>query len=137
VIASNLGIKINVETFINEDIKVKPVDLCSVFSNLIDNAIDACNNISDSSLIKFIEVMAGLKQDYLIIKISNSKENEIMVLNSKIVTTKADKNIHGLGLNIVKEIASKYDGNFKTVYTENDFTATVWLNTKASLVTAV
>ncbi len=132
VIASDFGIDMNIEVYINENTVVKSIDLCSIFSNLIDNAIEACNNIIDSSLKKYIDVKAGLKQEYLIIKISNSKSNEIKVIDGKIVTSKPDFSKHGLGLSIVKEIALKYEGAFSTNYSENEFIATVLLNTKCT-----
>jgi sensor histidine kinase YesM len=103
---------------------IAPFDLCSVFSSLIDNAIEACKKI-DIIADRKIEVIAAMKQEYLIIKVKNTKSSEILKNDDGLfLSTKHDKQNHG----IVKEIANRYNGTISTDYSVDNFSAVVLLN---------
>jgi sensor histidine kinase YesM len=131
--ALSLGITTKLDVFIQEQTPIESIDLCSVFSNLIDNAMEACKEINDGSIVKYIEVQSGVKQDYLTIKVKNSKVNRIVKENDRIKTTKSASGSHGIGLSIVERIALKYDGAFTVDYNDDSFAATVLLSTGRSM----
>lgn len=84
------------------------IDLCIIFGNLIDNAIEACAKI-DNKKDKCIDIEIKQNNNYLSISIINDVEQGI-IPNSNIRTTKKNKLIHGFGLSNVKEIVNKYNG---------------------------
>ncbi len=90
-------------------------ELTSLFCNLLDNAVEACNDIPNS----FIEVS--------VVRKSNSNLTLISIINTCNiapsfdgngfpVSSKRDKRKHGLGLKSVNRIVNKYRGNIKMYY---------------------
>jgi signal transduction histidine kinase len=132
MLAGLSNIEFDAEVYVSEHSSIQSIDLCSVFSNLLDNAIEACNAPLLPQTRKYIEVKAGLKREYLTIKVKNAKINEIKTKNNQIMTSKADPQMHGLGLSIVHDIAKKYDGDFSVNYTYDTFTAVVLLKDRSA-----
>lgn len=81
---------------------------------MIDNAIEAAENTVD----KRITVEMNTCGNYLSILITNSISNSVLTDNKDLMTSKADKELHGIGIKSVKAVVKKYDGmiNF---YEEN------------------
>ncbi|WP_371025161.1 ATP-binding protein [Paraclostridium ghonii] len=92
---------------------IQMIDISSIFSNLIDNSIEACNKINDKELKRYINIKSTFIKGYYVIRCENSKINKIIVKNNKIFTTKKDKFFHGLGLESIKSSIKKYDGELK------------------------
>ncbi|GAA0702421.1 ATP-binding protein [Paraclostridium ghonii] len=86
-------------------------DVCSVFSNILDNAIEACNKVSRGE--KYIKVRGTVVKSHYVIMCENSKINKLEIKNNKIITSKKDKFIHGIGLKSVKSSLKKYDGELE------------------------
>lgn len=95
-------------------------DICSIFSNALDNAIEACMNI-DNEIEKRIEVKATYINGFAIIKFINTKVNDIKFVDERIQTSKDDNKIHGIGLASIKYIVNKYDGETIVNYSDNEF----------------
>lgn len=97
---------------------IEDIDAAILLSNLLDNAIEACEkNIDTSDLILKIWNEAG----YYCIDISNSVECDILKSNPELITSKKDKNLHGLGLQTVRDIVEKYDGMISFIQKNNMF----------------
>lgn len=128
--ANDLNIKFESKVVIPEDIPISPKDICSCFFNLIDNAIFA-NEVTEKTNKKWITLKSNIIGSYLIIKQSNSMILPAKVdLSGKYLTTKINKTNHGKGLDIIKNIAEKYNG-FAEFETKNDvFYSTVYLYLK-------
>lgn len=104
--------------YFNLDIKVPPnmevedFDITIILGNLLDNAIQAVDKIED----KKINISIKYDKGRLLIKVSN-KFNEYLVYNNgELVSTKKDKENHGLGIKNIKDVLDKYKGeiNFST-----------------------
>jgi sensor histidine kinase YesM len=132
VLANLLDIDMDIDVYVPDNSEIQSIDLCSVFSNLLDNAIEACGNCSDNLLNKHIEIKAGILREYLTIKVKNSKSNEIIIKNDQILTTKKGSRQHGLGMSIIDDISKKYDGDFSVNYSDDTFTAVVLLKDRAA-----
>ena len=74
--------------------------------NLIDNALEACENQNQ----KYIDLTIKEINHLLIIKVINSYKD---MLPKKFITTKKDKSLHGIGLENVKNLVKKYNGSYK------------------------
>ena len=112
------------------DIGVSPQDLCLIFSNLIDNAIEACEKLSGE---KIIDIEVGLRQNFFILSISNPCASAPVKRNGAIRTTKKDKSLHGIGLKNVSVTAEKYGGVLVTDYSNGTFFVDVRLPVKLTL----
>lgn len=87
------------------------IDLVSILSNLMDNAIEANKKISDSSQ-RMISLNINEDQlDYVLV-VTNAFVQNVNPKNfiRDGFTTKVDQANHGLGLGIVHKIAAKYKG---------------------------
>ena len=97
------GIRLETELNLGEIHSIQPVHMCSIFTNLLDNAIHAAEKCPESK--RFIAVKAARREDYLHIKVENS------ALETKKVKQRKRK---GYGQEILRDIAHRYDGEFLT-----------------------
>ncbi|MDU6113487.1 MAG: ATP-binding protein [Paeniclostridium sordellii] len=103
---------------------IEMIDVSSIFSNILDNAIEACKKIEDN---RYINIRGTIVKSYYIIKCENSKNNEIKIKNKKILTNKKDKFLHGLGLTSMKSSLNKYNGDLKFIDEENKFIINIYI----------
>lgn len=85
--------------------------------------IEACDKIENKE--KWIHVAIKKKKQVMVIKIENSIEKQIIMKDGKYVTEKHNKAIHGLGLQSVKSLVEKYDGEVHCSHTEDIFTVVI------------
>ncbi|MTI65673.1 MAG: GHKL domain-containing protein [Firmicutes bacterium] len=114
------GIDCDINISIDNLISIDDMDLCSIFSNTIDNAIEASIKIKDVSRRK-ITIKARLYKGYFSYSITNNKENDILTYRGSIISSKQDKKHHGFGLQNIKDIVDKYNGTVDISYTQNEF----------------
>ncbi|MCK1920390.1 GHKL domain-containing protein [Clostridioides difficile] len=107
------GIDFTQCNFINEE------DVCSIFSNAIDNAIEACDKIKEGN--KSISLQGRLINNFFAIKISNTKSNTIIEKNKCLITSKKNKEFHGLGIKSIKNTLEKYSGTSPIEFTDTMF----------------
>ena len=102
------NIEFSFHVFMNSVNTIDDVDLCILVGNALDNAIEACENISDGEK-KYIKLKIAQIDDNLLIELTNSciLENSN---NSVLPTTKKDKALHGFGMRSMQEITNIYDG---------------------------
>ncbi len=98
-------------------------DINMILGNLLENAIEAARQSEE----KMLEVLVSYKQGVMTIDIKNSFAGELRKDRNGFVTTKAEKERHGVGLNSVKQIVEKYKGLLKIVTQENLFCVNVIL----------
>lgn len=100
---------------------IRSEDLCTIFSNLLDNAVEACQKEGGARDI-FVE--AKTTQGSFMLSISNPTHNADSSTRS---TTKADKRNHGFGLKNVERAVKKYGGTLTTSVAKGTFSADVLL----------
>lgn len=101
----NFDFSYNINSVINMD----NMDICSLFYNLVINAVEANLKLSDNRYI--ILNVVNIKNN-LLIKISNPIDDikEIEYIQER-KSSKIDKENHGIGLQKIDEIVAKYNGN--------------------------
>ncbi len=109
---------------------IKENDICAIFANALDNAIEACISINDE-IEKRIEVKATYINGFAVIKFINTKINDIKFTGDRIKTSKEDNKIHGIGLASIKYIVNKYDGEVIVNYSENEFILKIMIPIKS------
>lgn len=103
------------------------LDVCSIFSNMLDNAIEACNKINNEEIERKIKLRGTVVNKFLVIKCENTKVNNINFKNNKFITDKKDLFLHGIGISSIKNSVEKYDGNVEIDVFENKFIMTIYI----------
>lgn len=98
---------------------IKEEDTCSIFANALDNAIEACEKIKNDD--KKIKLQGMIVNKFFVIKITNTKSNDILLKKNTFLTTKEDKEFHGLGIKSIKNSLEKYGGAISINFSENLF----------------
>jgi hypothetical protein len=104
------GISLSIRVPAKLDTDVKSKDLIVVFSNLLDNALEACRCISARGHIR-LDVI--IKNGSFIIEIENPTTGIIGYKSGGIKSTKPNPLKHGYGLRIVSQVVAKYDGDIE------------------------
>lgn len=81
-------------------------DLVSLLTNLLDNAIEACEKF-DNAIIQFKMV---LEEDQLVLSVRNPVNKPVQIKNNTIITSKKNPAYHGIGLSNVTAVIRKYHG---------------------------
>lgn len=101
------------------DIPINNEHVSIIIGNLLDNAIENCGK--DKEII----IDVGNISDYFYIKVINSIDDEVLKYNPNLMSTKEDRENHGIGLNNVRMVANMYqarisfedqNGYFKVVF---------------------
>lgn len=99
--------------------KDKETDIAIIISNLMDNAIRAEELLESEE--KQITIKISRKDDNNVIVIQNNIKSSVLESNPKLVTTKVDKKMHGIGLRSVREVAEKYNAIMDIKEKDNRF----------------
>ena len=99
---------------------IDDVEFCSVFGNLMDNAIEAERKVTEK---KEIIISVEEKMGYLRLEIQNKIEKSVLMENSNLNTTKKDINRHGIEHKSVKRTMQKIGGALKYYETGDLFCA--------------
>lgn len=89
---------------------IRPIDVASIFANILDNAIEACDKVHDENINRYIRIKGTISKSYFVIKCENRKINILKFNKNKLLTDKMDKFIHGIGIQSIKSSLEKYDG---------------------------
>ena len=117
--AESKGITFIITAEIPDNCIVKSAHFASILGNLLDNAIEA--SIDEES--PFVEVKIKPVKSYLMIVVSNKCTKS----NIELKTTKSDKQLHGIGINSVKQTVKEYKGTFLTDHTDGIFNAEIMI----------
>ena len=84
------------------------LDSIRIFSNLTNNAVEACRKLPLPE--RFLTITTSIDEQWVSLEVINSFDGELKLKNGVYVTTKASKESHGFGLNIVREITEGLGG---------------------------
>lgn len=99
---------------------IDDLEFCTVFGNLMDNAIEAERKVTEKKeIIIFVEEKMG----YLRLEIQNKIEKSVLNENSSLNTTKKDTSSHGIGHKSIKRTMQKVGGALKYYETGDLFCA--------------
>ena len=107
--AEHKGVALSIETDMEEGTengKIEIFDLNVLLSNLCSNALEAAQQVDGGRVrLKLLR-----KKAYLKIEIENSTKENVLERNPDLLTSKSDKERHGLGMHIIENVVEKYDG---------------------------
>lgn len=98
-------------------------DIYRLFSNAIDNAIEASNKIPQEQRI--IDVKIDSAGPFVSIYFENYYDGRVEFAEGLPITTKGDRQCHGFGVKSIKAIASEYRGELSIRHDEEAFSINV------------
>lgn len=102
---------------------IDEIDFCILLGNAIDNAVEESRRIQDISK-RFIEVRVMPFNNNISISIVNTKES---CKKTSLKTSKSNKLFHGFGIENMKAICEKYQGDLQIKETEKQFYLSILL----------
>ncbi len=108
--AESEGIEFSIQADRIGALPFSDLEICTLFSNLLDNAIEACEKIEENR--RWIEIQITRKSGMLYLTISNSIKDRPSEQEGKLITNKENHQLHGYGIKSVQKIVRKYEGEF-------------------------
>lgn len=127
--AQKLNIKIAKSIKIPSNLPIPALDVCVLFGNAFDNAIEACMNMNTEE--KKLAFTMVARNSLIVCRLENSASDEQLAQNQTFETTKADKHLHGLGMQNMKNIIKRYDGLFEIAREDHSFVLNITLDLNA------
>lgn len=90
-------------------------DIVVILSNLLNNAIEACEQCHKKRIIKLKFVF---EKNVTIISVANTYENKLIEYNGRFLTTKNEEADHGIGIGNIANVIKKYGGSY-VIRTDN------------------
>ena len=101
---------------IPEELAIEPFDLNVIFGNLLDNAIEAVEQLEPEQ--RQIKLQLEFDNSALYLLIANPCRTDLTFDEAHVETTKPDRANHGLGLKNVRSAVERYPGSYAHFYTE-------------------
>ena len=121
------GIEILLKGSLVKELTIDTPDLCSLFYNLVSNAVEACERYNGVSQKEVILELKFYKEN-LIISISNPVSEPVNIQKLGKGTSKKDKANHGYGMQNIFDIVKNYNGTIEFSNLEGQFIIEIILN---------
>ena len=90
--------------------KLHVTDICTIFGNALDNALESVVMIPDPQK-RLIHVSVSAQKNFIFINIANTLGTDLIESEDSLLTTKEDKKNHGYGLKGIRYAVGKYGGH--------------------------
>lgn len=117
-------IRFEMESSFGDFTFIEDLDLCSIFSNALDNALEAAKQCQKGE--RWIKLRYNEKEAFIAFSIQNSYM-DIIMKDGKPITNKADSGYHGIGLKSIEVALRKYNGNCRIDAQDHIFTLSAWI----------
>ena len=121
--AESEGIEFSIQADRIGALPFSDLEICTLFSNLLDNAIEASEKIEGNR--RWIEIQITRKSGMLYLTVSNSIKDRPSEQEGKLITNKQNHQLHGYGIKSVQKIVRKYEGDFSYQIRESEFIVTI------------
>ena len=98
----------------------------ALFGNILDNAIEAVSQIADPER-RVISLSVRMRAGCLIIEEENFFEGEIRFDDGLPITSKEDKNYHGFGMQSIRMLTERYEGDIQLESDQGIFKLSIML----------
>lgn len=115
--AQSCGVNMEVKGRFPVDCAIDAFDLCTIFSNVLSNALEAAKETEE----KYILVECVYTEMTIMIIVSNSYKPDAVNGGGQWKTRKADLDYHGYGLENIKDSVEKYKGGLDIETKDNIF----------------
>ena len=97
------------------------MDLCTIFGNALDNAIESVSLVADEEK-RSIHFCVLKQKGFIFIRVENYCENELIIGKDQMpVTSKSNRREHGYGMRSIKQSVEKYNGSMTFSLKDNWF----------------
>ena len=93
------------------------MDTVSIFSNLLNNAIE---NSKVSTEKKIYLNIYTQNNNFIVIRIENSSDKEPRVIDGHLKTHKDNEELHGIGMNSIRKALTNYNAALRWKYDEKE-----------------
>lgn len=100
--------------------QISPIDICAVLGNQVENALEACMKISDTSK-RFVHISIHQNKGFVVICVTNSARTDPFTPTGQLVTDKDNTELHGLGIKSIQDTVKKYNGYLSNSYQNHCF----------------
>lgn len=101
----------------NEIPEFSDLDLCLLLGNALDNAIEGVSGEGNNEI--YLELRNV--DNFFMISVKNTIINSVLEDNPNLISTKNEKEVHGLGILSMKEVVQKYNGSIEFYESDNKF----------------
>ncbi|MDO5398648.1 MAG: ATP-binding protein [bacterium] len=91
------------------------MDTVTIFSNLINNAMESCIKSKDKKIYLNIHTA---NENFAVIKMENTSDTKPIVINGRLKTHKDNSKLHGIGMNSIMRALNAYNGSLTWEYNE-------------------
>lgn len=125
--AREQGVTLKADILVPAKLPFQDEDVCSLLSNLLDNAIEAAAQSGKKEPL--VEISMLPRQEYLFLRVTNPvdlslPENRRLSLKT---TKTTNTELHGFGTRIIRWVAEKYSGSVKYSMKDGTFCTNVML----------
>ncbi|MCM1257118.1 MAG: GHKL domain-containing protein [Roseburia sp.] len=118
-------IAFKVEGVLPPTLEIQEFDLCTIFSNLLSNSIEACGKLKEQEKIILLSIRTF--QNQMVLSFKNPIEEDIKTENLGKFSTKKDRLHHGYGILNIMDAVEKYGGTVDFLVEDNWFEAKICL----------
>lgn len=104
--AARADIPLTINAHLPPRLPIRDSDLCSLIANLLENALEGSRNVEHPD----VNVRIGCAKNYLCVRVCNRVSHDVLAENPHLSTTKEHAEDHGVGVQVVRSIVSRYDG---------------------------
>ncbi|WP_135557155.1 sensor histidine kinase [Paenibacillus cymbidii] len=122
-LAKNDGIQMDVNLQLPGKKDISDSDLCIIFGNCIENAIEACRRMTTGQ--RYIRLNAKVYENMLVITVDNSFDGIVAKNGEAFISRKKDGG--GIGLSSISSVAQKYGGAARFEAVAEEFHLSVML----------
>lgn len=112
------GIAFRFEGSFGDTGRIQPREICILLANALDNAIEACMEVEGE---RFIRIVAGENENHVCISVVNSVKNIRKSRNGRFLSTKKEKSLHGIGMQNMREVLGRYNGEMFAEQSDGQF----------------
>ncbi len=105
---------------------ISDIDMITMIGNLLDNAVVAAAKKKEKSIVK-VRIFMQNEGSICVVKVVNDFDGKLIKKEGKLITTKKNGGLHGIGMTSVNRTAEKYNGYLEYYIEDNKFVAVLIL----------
>ena len=96
---------------------ISDMDTVSIFSNLLNNAIESCKESAEKKI--YLNIYTE-NNSFIVIRTENSSDKEPLVIDGHLKTHKDNEELHGIGMNSIRKALTNYNAALRWKYDEKE-----------------
>ena len=110
---------------------VDSLDICTIFANTLDNALEACRNIPDLKKRRKSQGQGVRRTGISVMRYRTAWQGKCGRKMNRYTSTKAEKHSHGYGISNIRAAVERYRGTLDIRYDKEEFDVTIFIAARA------